>query len=546
MVLLLAIFSMPNVGIHGLYLPNNVTLWFLVVSFILITIWKSLSSKIVYKGCIQFIFSVSILSVFLLILFNSTATWNSILMIALVYMSIVLFSWSVFQWQITHANFLKGVVLFCLIGFVHALVSIVQIHDTSKVLYHLTGYFPFHSNKYIGGIVGQVNMNATLMATIISATLYLVLHKSFYLYSKKIQLVTLVALGCSVYVLLLTGSRAGLIALFISLSVMFFAKRKVIFKYKFGLLIWGSVFALGVLGSSYLPGESVSKVDDVADKFIAVVSGFDARIMLYSSFLPIMIDNFWLGTGLGNFSAPFMAYVNDLVCKGEFYSFSDLEVYRSMKDPHNEIMFLIIQGGIGVLLIILYVFWHYFKRMATQRLSFSLGILALAAPFAIQSLLSYSFKLSVLHLFLLLFLLLYVIRTNKLGKQLALNKIQGNSLKWTLIIGFAFVLAFTWFSLKSIYDLYAFKERYFLVVEQTEEEINKLKYFEYASHHPYYFLYAEQSMHANLSLAIKRHNRYDLKRYLWWVDDLPEWRITDVMLDNYKAAKVFLASDISD
>jgi len=454
---------------------------------------------------------------------ESTGSISEVGLLALSFLGVTLFWFALEQWETSHRQFLVVLLALTVLGGFHSLVSMVQIHDPYHVAFTLTGYLPFNlAGSRPIGIVQQVNMTATLMATFSLIGLYLTSYRFFSRISFLWRVWVVLSIVMALYVLFLSGSRAGLLAFVLGFVLLVFARFKWLKKHFLQLLAW-----FGLIGSAYVlalwfPGLTDSN-ELLQNKFDNLLFGKDVRWYLYLTSWELFLQSPWLGYGLGGYNDALVNYVANVGIDPRF-EYLDLKTFLH---PHNEFLYWILQAGITAFITIVSLVIIYLKLLFKRELGFALGILALTMPILLQTQLSYPFSLSALHLFLLLFLLQYgtqlYVKTIHFSLSGAIQKASCAALL-LLFITWSYL---TWFTFKSIEDTYAFQYRLFLTTEQTPQEITEMHYFEYASKHPVFKSDVEVAMNRMAEKAIGQ-NHYDTKRFIWWaeeqaVEDRSEW-----------------------
>jgi O-antigen polymerase len=534
------LYSQPNVGGSGLFMPNYVGVWFAAGLIILLTFYRLLASgqpTQFLASSVGNVWGLAGLVVFGLGLVNtSTSVSNQGLFLGGM-LGAWLFFYALMQWRISHGLFLKIVTLVCLLGVLHAFVATVQLHDPFRVWYTLTGYLPFGvvTNRPVG-IIQQVNMTATFMATVAVMALYVVSHASFGRYKWYWQAVVWLAVLLSGYILLLSGSRAGWLALLLALPLVLLVRGVAFKKYPLRLAIWLALVALAVLLALWFPGKA-SQMALLGDKLNDVAMGTDVRLFLYRTSWQLFLTSPWFGFGLDGYTPAFVAYAQAV---GVPEAFSELKLAQFMH-PHNEVLYWMLQSGVVALLAIIGMVLHYGRWLFKQRRRFALGVLALTLPMLIQTQLSAPFVFSALHLFLLLFLLHYGVRNAKKTVVLSLSGWQIGLGRSVLAVLLAVWLGMAFWSLKSIQDAYQFEYRLFLTAKQTPQEINNMVYFAYATHHPL-FKEAVHNIMNNMvdKILLDGRNRYDLQRFIEWAEAQSPQQQSPITAQNLLNAKVLL------
>lgn len=537
LLILVKVYSQPNVGGAGLLMPNNIGIWFVAGLFVIVSFFHAINNHQWVMSPFANWLTLALILIFGLSLVNSGALDSVKFMYAIGILGVLLYFNALYQWRITHANFLKLLVFLSAIGLLHALVSVVQIQDSYHVWYVLTGYLPFNlaTGRPIG-IVQQVNMNATLMATVLVVSLYLITHKSFQLYLWYWKGVVFSATIATTYILVLSGSRAGMLAATVGLLMILIARKRAIKNNKITFFLWIFAVSIGCLLAYYFPGLTAND-DLLSHKFDQIFMGTDLRLFLYSYSLQLFWQSPWFGYGLDGFTHAFVQYAESVGIP-ERYQALDLNTFLH---PHNELLFWMLQSGIGALIAILALIVLYVRKLFNQRGLFTLGVLGLAAPMLIQAQLSSPFIFSSIHLLLPLFFLQYAIRNDRKIIRFHLDK-KSQLFNKIVALFLAFGLSYlAWFSLKSIEDAHSYEYRLFLTAKQTPEEINNMRYFEYASHHPSFQHAVHGVMNSMVVKAIENNNRYDMQRFIWWGEEQAVDNRSERTKENLAKARIALS-----
>ncbi len=535
-LIVLSLYSQRNLGGGGLLIPNNIALWFVAIILITLPSFKIVTQKeirISIFGLILF-FGLTLILSFSFI--ESTGSVSEVGLLALSFLGVTLFWFALEQWEISYHQFLVVLLALTVLGGFHSLVSIVQIHDPYHVAFTLTGYLPFNlAGSRPIGIVQQVNMTATLMATLSLIGFYLTSNRFFSRISFLWRVWIVLSIVMALYVLFLSGSRAGLLAFVLGFVLLIFARYKWLKRHFLQLLAWFGLIGAAYLLALWLPGLTNSN-ELLQSKFDSLLFGKDVRWYLYLTSWELFLQSPWLGYGLGGYNDALVNYVASVGVDPRF-EYLDLKTFIH---PHNEFLYWILQAGITAFITIVSLVIFYLKLLFKRELGFALGILALSMPIVLQTQLSYPFSLSALHLFMLLFLLQYgiqpYVKTIHFSLSGAIQKIS-YAVLLLLFITWSYL---TWFTFKSIEDTYAFQYRLFLTAEQTPKEIAGMHYFEYASKHPVFKADVEAVMNRTVEKALGKNN-YDTQRFIWWAEEQALEKRSERTKENLTKARIALS-----
>lgn len=505
-----SLYAGQNIGGSGLELPFNIFVWGVVCLFIMTSVIKVLHCQCIHTSRLVWYFAVVLLNIFLIGSFSDHAKTDALMRTAFNFSVLVLFFWALFQYSLTDIQFRQILVILCAVGFIQALISVVQIHDVYKVAYTL---IPYEAFRYIGdrplGNFQQVNMLATFLSFVLVSTLYLLLSRRFLTYSRVFKIGLFLGVLLSFYVLLLTGSRAGLLTFIIAVTCMLVARYQVIKRMQRWFLLWLLSLLLAFVLSVYFPGQATG-LELVAEKMAGLSQA--VRLSLYQYSLEMFMLTPLIGLGIGNFIEPFATYVK------EQQNTELLELY--ITHPHNEWLFWMLQSGVIALLApLVFAGWYVFQLFKSG-FQTALAMLALLTPFLIQSQLSYPFSLSSMHLFLLLFMLYAGVRFVRKRHLFRLNSELQRLLLAGALVLMCVVPYATWHTLKSIKEMYIFENSLFYTQFQTKEEIANQRYLQHAAHNWLYRKSVIKVMNLMAEKAIKTNNKYDLNQFVWWANSV--------------------------
>ena len=527
----LSLFSQMNLGGNGLSIPSNIWLWWGAFIFVLLAVWDVVRLKIIKTHRWLFMFVSLCVVLFiagsLQVHWKNTNSWLPILMAMII---LIGFVWALLQ-QEWHQNQLNQLMLsIVLLGGVQALIALVQVFDESQIFYLLTGYVPFKFSNVPLGSLQQVNMLSSFMAICVIMSMWLLVVIQ---YSVKHRILLWVIAVLSLYVVLLSGSRAGLIAVVLSLAFLSVAlyKKQFLLKnqlFQERLSSFGSMdnkigfskyitLLLSVLLSAgalyyFFPGAN-GGLERASLKLYDVWLGTDLRLYLYQLSWQTFLHSPWIGYGLDNYSEALMRRINEV---GQSPQFSHIDLSR-FQHPHNEILFWLVQtgllGGVAIFSVMVWVLGQWFKLTSAK---FWL-LIAFIFPLAFQAQLSFPFRLSALHLLLFILFttlgLLWVKETKSINFEL--KRLGSISIKLSvLLIGVSATLFAFWTS-KSVSEVYYFENRMFLYQNDDWQEHEAL-YFTFASWHPFYKQDVDLTMKNMLEIAQSKNNEYDKKKYIEW------------------------------
>ncbi|WP_420597648.1 Wzy polymerase domain-containing protein [Neptuniibacter sp.] len=391
----------PNFGGEGLYLPYNSSVWFIAVWVI-----ASAALLISWNGHIilpRYWLGLSLLPLGALI--SGFIVQNSNPSEWLTRVSVIIggffFFISLFQFRLSSKQIDQSLYIVLAMGMIAAAYGLFQIHGMEKI-------YPFIPNTIDGqpiGIFQQINIQASLMATLLALIYYIASRPSINSMSLFIKVALCLTAFVASYNIAASGSRVGLLGASLAILVLvigrwrLFKLRKMTIFFIFIFTIAGSGLQIGGLQKSTL-------------KFDRAIGGVDADIRwkVYKISWDLFLESPLTGHGLGSFQKVFQEkrkeyQRNDILHLGNSPRFSH---------PHNELMFWMVEGGLiaimGIIIAASATFFQFF-RLGWQRSS---AYAALLIPITLHTQVELPFYTANTHWLLLLFLLFI---THQHGKK---------------------------------------------------------------------------------------------------------------------------------
>lgn len=516
MVFFLNLFSVPNIGQQsGLISTYNMAVYVGVGLFIGWSIYRSVLLRQVVFSPFQWLLLFCI-ALPLVVGALQAHDWmeyryqaGAILVGLMFVFAMMQYRWQAYYWFWLFYSL-------AVLGLIQGLIALDQRFDNFSVLYTLTGYFPFIFKSAYVGTLQQKNMFASFMAFTVVLSLFLLYQPRFQVLRlwQRLPLFALAFLG--VFLVVNSGSRAGLLALIAGVGILLWGLRHQFSVYKRALSLWMGAALVGLLLNLFVPvvGNSVN------DKFASVIVGSDIRWFLYESGWALFLENLWLGVGIGNYPAAFQEFVlsHHLWLDARIANYD----IRQITHPHNELLYWLIQVGLigmlPVLLGLVALLANWFKQ-GVERFYILLGV---SAPLVMQALVSYPFELSATHYFLMLLLLVYGVQSKQRVIEFELSKLVQFFMFVVLIVVVLGVLRYGYQSASAAFETYYFKNRLFFYREYPEQE--QVGYFKNASQIELYRELVLANMQNLFKNAVRDNNVYDLKQYLLWYrqqSDLP-------------------------
>ncbi len=505
-------YSQSNFGFHALFIPFNVAISLIVSFFIVYTLTAVFFSKKLYFTNNFLLFCMLLLFTFLFGLWRAQLGGVYLALIGLMFFVTALFLFSLLQYRVSKKHIIYILLVLSIAGLLQAIISIIQVYDVNQSIFSVIQYLPlsFHSILPMG-VFQQFNILAVFLAFVLVVNLFLLLQLRVNC-NKYFTLLVVLSTILSFYVLILSSSRTGLLAFTIGIVLLVLALRKSPFFVK-NFSIWLASLAIAAMLFLVLPVFSITGSDDLfVKKMNSMVVGENARVPLYFISLQMFLDKPWLGYGIGAFAESFVLFYETNMTPEQYSLLTKVNYYH----PHNELLYWMIQSGVIVLILVILFIFYYTRLLIKRGQKHLLMSLALISPFLIQSLLSYPFTLSFLHLLLFIFFLYYGMRLN--------SKAYYFECKNTLVILWLILAIIVvtgssygaWHTLKSAEEFSYLKYRQVYIAQQTNEELKRVVYLEHATHNPFYEKQSLTIMNGLLDYSLQIGSDYDLVQYKYW------------------------------
>ncbi|WP_415890859.1 Wzy polymerase domain-containing protein [Neptuniibacter sp. SY11_33] len=397
MFLISPFYYQPNLGGEGLSVPHNSSIW-IIASWIIAS-----ASFLIYKKD-RIVLPKHWLALALLPLgaiITSYIAENNNPTEWLVRLSVIcggyIFLISLFQFELTSKQIERSLYILLSMGLVAAFYGVIQTKGIPIIL----NIVPKSADPIAIGIFQQVNIQASVMATVLTLVFYLISRPSH----KSLNPIILVALYITAlfasYNIIVSGSRVGLLGIILSLTLLLIGRWKIFLKSKrifLGLLI--TTIIGGFLGSQGL-GVTTQKFDRIM--------GQDIRWTIYEMSWELYTEAPVFGHGLGSFQKVFQ----DKRAMNQTLEKHNLGNSPKFSHPHNEFVFWLIEGGtfaiVGILIATIYTFIQLVK-IGWQR---GFGYAALLVPISLHTQVELPFYISNTPWFLLLIILFLVHQSGK-------------------------------------------------------------------------------------------------------------------------------------
>ena len=393
----------PNLGGEGLFIPHNSALW-IVASWVIAS-----ASFLIYKTnkiiLPRYWFGLALLPIGALITGfiaenNNPTEW--IVRIAVITGGYLFFI-SLFQFRLSSRHIERSLYIILAMGLIAAAYGIIQSQIGAVNL----GFMPISPQKTPVGIFQQVNIQSSLMATLLILTFYLASRPAISSFSLLIKLTLIIAALAASYSIAISGSRVGLLSAGIGLSLLFLGRWKLFYRSKVIIVCLLVATSSGaILGKSGIihTTEKVSKTVGIGGV------STDIRWHMYDLSWEIFTEAPFIGHGLGSFQKVFQ----EKRATFQQSQNSSLDTAPRFSHPHNEIIFWLVEGGllsiVGILAAAVVTFVQLFKAGWQRGLAYA----ALLLPISFHTQVELPFYISNTPWFLLLFFLYVVHQSNKI------------------------------------------------------------------------------------------------------------------------------------
>ena len=449
-------FLLPNYGGSGFNLPQNN----MVALFVVLLIGIS-TVKVIHTGVIRLSkMQIALLLLFLCLvvpgLFNYHSETQMLLQRTMPIFGVFLLYASVEQFSNSKKVVTRLLYLICLSAFLQVIYALAQKYLDLRPLEPFVAlgiHKPF-------GIFQQYNLASSYFATAILVAFYLITRTELREKSLKTRyfytlFLILTMLG-SLYLVLLIGSRVAILGLIGGVILFVISQWKVI-PAKRNLLILVVVIVVIIVSINHKQlTVTYTKAVSVATSFLADEEKLklDRRTVIWEIASNTYLNSPWYGHGLGNFEK---AFQDEVVKYHDSPDGKKNKLTIFISHPHNEVIYWGIESGVVAILGLFGFLAYYLYLLFLQGWRHALLWLAVLAPIGLQTLVSYPFYMSAMHL--VVFVLFLSLSVRKQGSFFVvafapLFKRFFIALTLCFIVVYA---SFTWRTLNGLLDLGFFK-----------------------------------------------------------------------------------------
>jgi O-antigen polymerase len=510
------IYYHPNLGGSGFGIPDNIVVWAIATLFTAHSMIKLMAQpKFIVPQRFIYLAAFPVLVTLSGFVTGVEQPLDWLFRLAFIWGGFA-FLFVLFQQRLKqgHVDRILFVVLWSglLLGFVGVLQIIFKDH------------LPFWLPKAPRGVPSayfqQINVQASYQVTMIAIALYLS-SRPFIQRGSLIRLaVLLLSVAVAAYLIGVSGSRLGLLALLlvlllagIALKPLLKQKNKTVIAL---LLVLISMFSLGLVTSKNM----------YIDKVTAMQAGYSgaARLGIYSISVDLIKDRPLFGYGIGSFprvwqyaKPTFFAEHPDAKLPTQFVS-----------HPHNELMFWLVEGGVTAVLGLLAVVVGVLMSLTKLPKQRALLSAAMLLPIALHTQVELPLYVSALPWFVFLVILFVLFRPQSQQRVLQLSAIARSSVKITSLLLTTLLMVFYAHTVRSNLDFIFYAKG-----EQTSAPMP------FAYKNPLLYEQAEWiDMNNILYASIQRNAPANVKVFVKWANKKivmrPDVDLYKKLLDAYR------------
>lgn len=394
-----AFYYHPNMGGEGLFFPFNSVVWIVTAFVIFLAVWRMWQQQeIRLPASYGMILAMPLLILLIGFIVGLEQPLSWMLRISAIFLGFLLF-FGLFQFNASRREVMNGFYVLCGALSLHAVVGALQLLPGT----FLFGFIPNVDNQISIGMFQQPNLQASIMATAIVVSVYLLSTPDFRERPVWIKLLPLLCLLLSTFVLMSSGSRVGLLGGGVALVLMLLSR--------FSLLKLRRGWVLGMLVVLLIGGgagpvinndgavRAYSKMEKIGEQ------GRDVRKDVYRISWEVIKDKPVLGHGIGSFQRVFHEKAAEYQLKTDGFNLG-----VQFSHPHNELLLWTIESGIVGLLAFLFAIIAVVFQLVSLGWQRGGAMAALLFPIALHTQVEHPFYISAYHWIIFLFLLFVVFR----------------------------------------------------------------------------------------------------------------------------------------
>jgi len=514
--LIVPFYSSDNIGGTGLTLTYNIPVW-LIASWIMAAGLSVISIKQSFAHPKLWFFFVLFPSIVIVSSLMSDGSQSITWLFRQFYiLGGLVFLFALFQFSVKQKSIDDILFVLVLATGLHALIGTLQTLGFED----LTFWIP--SKDFVPrGNFQQINVQVSFLVTGLITSLYLISRPGFRKRSTLTKLVVMVSFGLATYVIIASGSRVGLLAMFLGVPLVLWSRYHQLKHHKELLTIICIIACTAIVAGQAGLHRTLDKASTLSEKSYST-----ARVAMYTIGLELVAKEPVYGTGIGSFRRVWNKQSSDFVVRHP-----ETVLPQSVGHPHNEILFWMIEGGISVVLGIFAVIIGII--LALKQCGFQRGgaYAAMLLPISLHTQVELPFYISAVHWFLWLFLIYLVLRHQTKIVEINISKAATRLLQ---IVAIVFAFSATIFMVNTTRaqtDLY-----HFLYDKNVQPP-----YLQLALNNIYFKPMAEQvAMRSMLYASIENNDRARVKIFETWAQEYVEINPELKMYEDLISASVFL------
>jgi len=410
-----------NIGGLGLELPYNTATWLSVLLFSCIVIFSQVKQKIIIYNSAFFYCLIFPIAVIFSGIASNIPQHIDWLFRQLYILGGFIFLFALFQAQLTEKEIDKLLYSLVIACFLQSVVATGQLHQLS----FLENIIPYSANQIPIGMLQQVNVLASYLATGLIIILFLISRPSFNSIHFLIKTFFVITFALAIYIIFSTGSRVGILSFFIATILIIISRKKQLFQHKNILALLVIVSFIGILFAQ----AGLSKALDKTDK-LTKGEYSSARQTIYAIAGDLIIEKPIFGYGIGSFQRVWVDQVAKFAAE-----FPDAQISQgTISHPHNEVLLWMIEGGLISLVALLVVLITVCYSLYQCGFSRGGAYTALLLPITLHTQVELPFYISSVHWFLWLFLLYLVFRHQLKVTHFSLSKTAYYSTQLSILL----------------------------------------------------------------------------------------------------------------
>lgn len=496
--LLAPLYYHPNLGGEGLRIPDNATLWLVALIFIAFTLNKVIRSEsFQLPRYFIFIAAFPVLAIFSGFLAGVEQPLKWLFRVLFILGGLAFF-FSLFQYKLRQGRWDRLLLIIALSGLLHAGIGLLQIWLKGDMPYLL----PKSPEGIPAGLFQQINNQASFLVTSIVLSFYLASRPVLFRRARLMQWLVVLSVLVASYIVGVSGSRIGYLALAVALPLLLIARRSYLLRNNaFTALLL--IALLGGFSFGLVPGGG-----KVVDKTVALQSGYSgsARLGIYDISFELFKEKPLFGHGIGSFPRVFQQ------ARPDFYAMHPGARLPSQMvgHPHNELFLWLVEGGIVAVIGMGLAFIGVVLALIRLGGSRAWSYLALLLPVGLHMQVELPLYMSALHWFVLLTVmalpLLHGVRQRSNGMTVSAQRLSSAGLLTVTLV----CLLFLTHTIRANWDFVAFYHG-----EQKENPLSIAKKNPYLS---------EQAQWIDMSAMMYSSMQYGLdenvKYYVEWGERL--------------------------